>query len=446
MASFVALATANARNALRATRGGGGGATGAGGRGRFYARGGGGGGAKGAGSRAKFYAWGWRDLHHPLPCAKGRIVFGLWHEVKHLMLLPCRPRFRKFASIAEAAQHEDFRHMVPFEADATVRGMPGAAEWTKPLSSREERFEQQAPQVAATHLRATASATPRGQGGDHHHHDARSVSSTQTCPPAVRKRRRLVSSAGAPPRELVPVHDPHATTRWRLDRPLEPVAASGRDGRLGDVPTTLHVATDGSVLDMNGAREACGGIGVAWQWGELEATQGTFQKPMPWNNDGHLLGTAHTNISAEWAAVGEAMTMVALKLSQTSATAGSDVRRHLHVRFYIDCRAVLNWLQAFAARLPLPEAPSLVPRHETNWVLKSRASMLLATHLQPNLASVSFHWVRAHQSHKAILALGGDARLAAQLNSAADQAAKTAASLYRNTFCNMARWPPVEMA
>lgn len=376
--------------------------------------------------RSKFYVRAWWSAKKPLPCAQSRVFFGRWHEVKQQVMLPCKPRYKGFDSLEEAAKHEHFQHMLPFEADDTVRAMPGAAAWTTSLSPEEATLAVEA--RSDNHTCARVGMPTRTT-------DAYSAVSTTALRATPTKRRRVLLASG----EAVSATVSSGTTaspqsRWRLDLPLEPVFHTA--ALAYDVPSQLHIATDGSVLDMNdGSPDACGGVGVAWQWGTLEATRGSFQKPMPWNNGGQWLGAPHTNISTEWMAVIEAMTLVALKFHSRTDAAACDVRGQVHLRFYIDCKAVLQWLQRFAASLPLATAPTLTPTTESNWVLKSRASMLLATHLHPWFASVTFHWVRAHRSDRAILDVkDANERLAAQLNREADQAAKTAATLYRLTF------------
>lgn len=403
MAAFVALATQNARSAMAQAAPAPAPASSSTIATRNPWRAGSGGGDRRGGGR-KFYVRGWWSESRQLPCAKGRIFYGFWHELKSQIQLPCKPRYKGFRSIREAAMFDGFTFMVPFEADDAVRAMPGAAEFTKPLSMAEKELK------------------PPVFGGSE---DARDTASlTRVVPPSARKRQRLNLRGDDSFSTCAP--------RWRLDFPLEAVWSRGLP--VDDVPDTLLIATDGSVLGMNGEPGACGGIGIAWQWGDNCETQGSFQKPMPWNNGGHLLGTRHTNISAEWKAIIEAMNLVAFKFHDSRSGDGRDLRKGIHLHFFIDCKAVLTWLQAFEKKLPLAGPPTLVSPTQTNWALKSRASMMLQSILHPHFASVSFHWVKAHRSDKAILSLQGIDKIAAELNRAADQSAKTAATLYHSTF------------
>ena len=379
-------------------------------------------------SREKFYVRSWWRKGQPLPCAKSRIFYGVWSELKSQIMLPCKPRYKGFRSIQEAAEHDHFKRMLPFEADETIRAMAGADKWTVPLSS-EEKGEN----VVTHHFVSTPSSHVLPPSAINVVlSDAASVDSTAVVvPPSVRKRQRISLGGGFRDRSSF---EDETSNRWRLDLPLESLQVPG--GTIDDVPRTLFIATDGSALDMNGAFNACGGMGIAWQWGTKSYTLGSWQKPMPWNNGGatdperNMLGLKHTNIAAEWRALVEAMSLVLFKFHSTMSA-----REHFHLRFFIDCKAVLTWINKFAATLPLPYEAKPVAVTETNFPYKSQASLLLAKHLAPNFASVTFHWVKAHRNDKMISKLTGAEKIAAILNRAADQAAHTAANMYRTTFC-----------
>ncbi len=274
--------------------------------------------------------------------------------------------------------------------------MPGAEKWTIPESAPSSC--DAAPSVAAptSKRRRTDSATECSRGGG------------------------AAAAATAVP------------SPWSdLSRSDTALRASALAAALGKGPHALHVATDGSVLDLNGAPHASGGAGIAWQWDDDPTTRGSAEVSLPWNHRGTCLLPPHTNISAEWYALRAACEMV---LRKTRRVDGSTVRSHIALHVYIDCKAVLTWLQnRLNTRNRTRKEPTQLAV-ESNWASKAMVLGLMETTIVPSFASVTLHWVKAHRTAAARAAMTAQERLATELNERADAHAKHAAQAYTDMF------------
>ena len=338
--------------------------------------------------------------------------------------MPLRVRYKGFNSIEEAASHTDFKHMVPFEADEDVRAMPGGVEFTRPPAAPAAPTDSGA---TKKRLRTTSTPPPPPLLASS---DAVTVDKKKK---KKQKKRQATGTGAGAGAGAVPL-----ATHWGdladFKSPIVPSQLQQlqqlQQTEPEPEPTSaveLHVATDGSVLGDNGAPGACGGIGFAWQWGDDVASRGSCWEPLHWNHRGTFMIPPHTNVSAEWQALSRAMTAVLLKTRHVG------VRRRIQLHVYIDCSAVVSWLNK---ALPLAtQEPHTVDTAETNWVLKSQTLALIKTVMMPEFAGVELHWVRAHRSAKQVGAIGSaQERYAAELNNMADAAAKEAASAFTQAY------------
>ena len=298
----------------------------------------------------------------------------------------------------EAAENPMTKHMVPFEASAEVRAMDQTKSFTKK--------PKKSVLFSAKNLKSTnklgfkpTSRTAAGYS------------------PAL-KRPRTSRSHHA--EDISPSVTPRIeSSAWSLSHAFVPLPAIHRT-------VDLHLATDGSVLGENGRVDACGGIGFAWQWGDDVTTRGHGWECMPWNAGGTFYCPQHTNIRAEWYAV-----WIALQKLMTKASHRPDDLAHVHLHMYIDCNAVLHFLQK---RLDMTRSkkPVLVEQSETNPDLKTFALEYLRLVVKPKVHSVTLHKVDAHVSKRSMVAMNNnpEKKRATELNEMADVASKKAARAF----------------